>query len=147
MPDFLPAAMTLLGQRIKTARTEKGLKQHELADLVGVQKSAVSQWESGTIKSIDSVHLIRTAIALGVNPVWLALGTGKKSLLDREPLLDEIEAIVSGAVSAINQCNHLLTNDEKKAIIKKVIRYYLDYSDDEDINIKKIETIVTLSLM
>jgi transcriptional regulator with XRE-family HTH domain len=36
-----------IGQRIKKLRTLKGLTQQQLADLLGLSRAAVTQWESG----------------------------------------------------------------------------------------------------
>lgn len=39
--------LTALASRIRTARTQAGLTQEQLAGLVGVTQVAVSQWERG----------------------------------------------------------------------------------------------------
>lgn len=51
---------------IKRARMEKGLSVKEVAALVGVSSSAVSQWESGA-KSPRSDKIFALADALGVS--------------------------------------------------------------------------------
>lgn len=54
-----------VGQRIKAARQRIGWSQQRLGDLVGVSKSAVSQWESGTTGQLQA-NLRRAAMALGI---------------------------------------------------------------------------------
>lgn len=62
--------------RIRKARALAEFSQAELARRVGVQRSAVTQWEcqTGTIPSVG--HLIRIALETGVCVEWLATGRG-----------------------------------------------------------------------
>ena len=56
-----------IGDRIKAERNRVGLTQMELAARVGVDKSAVAQWESPqSRKGITSPNLVKVAAALGV---------------------------------------------------------------------------------
>lgn len=66
--------MTTIGQRIKTTRTSKKLTQSALANLVGVTREAVSQWESGDSKTVKPDNLLAVADALEVDIRWLITG-------------------------------------------------------------------------
>lgn len=68
-----------LGTRIRKARLAAGISQANLADLMGITRSACSQWESdhGTAPRRD--RLERLAKLLGVSYVWLATGEGGAS--------------------------------------------------------------------
>lgn len=55
-----------IAKNIKKYRKEKGLTQKDLANMVGVNNSAVSNWESGQ-NSIDIEILFKVCKALGVN--------------------------------------------------------------------------------
>jgi len=57
-----------VGELIKQARTEKGMTQEELADKVGVKKSAVAKWENGRVSEIKRSNLKNLSDALGLNP-------------------------------------------------------------------------------
>lgn len=57
-----------VGGLIKKARTEKGLTQEELAEKVGVKKSAVAKWENGRVSEIKRSNLKNLADALNLNP-------------------------------------------------------------------------------
>ncbi len=62
-----------VGARIRAARLARGMTQHDLADEVGVSRSAVAQWEterSGQIRG----NLTRIAAALGVSVEHLLQG-------------------------------------------------------------------------
>lgn len=68
--------MGTLSPRIRKARTRAALSQSQLARLIGVKRSAVTQWESpvGTLPSME--HLIAIAVHTGVNFEWIATGRG-----------------------------------------------------------------------
>lgn len=68
--------------RIRKARTLSSLSQADLALRIGVQRSAVTQWErsGGTLPSV--AHLIQVAVETGVNFEWLATGRGLSTSSD-----------------------------------------------------------------
>jgi transcriptional regulator with XRE-family HTH domain len=49
---FWSMADDTMGDRIKMLRQAQGLSQEKLGELVGVSKSAVSQWEDGSVANI-----------------------------------------------------------------------------------------------
>lgn len=57
-----------IGALIKRARLEKGFTQEELAEKVGVKKSAVAKWENGRVSEIKRSNLKMLSDALGLNP-------------------------------------------------------------------------------
>ena len=56
----------LIGQRIRELRLKKGLKQSELAEIIGLEPRSISRIESGYHFPKDE-HLLKFAYALGVN--------------------------------------------------------------------------------
>lgn len=65
---------------IRTARKAKGLSQAALADLIGVNKSAVAQWEIGsTNPSNDSMAALRSVLSIEeqVSPIGSAPYAGE----------------------------------------------------------------------
>ena len=74
---------TEMGIRIRDVRRERGWTQDQLANAVGVSRSAVAQWETGRSGQVGST-LTRLAEVLGVSPDYLLLGS---SASDRAPLL------------------------------------------------------------
>lgn len=55
--------MTTFGARFRAARLAKGLTQDELADLLGITKSAVSAWENDReTPAFDKLAPIRAAL-------------------------------------------------------------------------------------
>ena len=66
-----------LSTRIRTARTRAGMSQGELAEALGVSRSAVGNWESAKGRvSPSSERLSELALATGVSYEWLATGRG-----------------------------------------------------------------------
>ena len=62
--------------RIRIARTNVGLSQAELASRLGIQRSAVANWESPTGALPATGHLIRLAEITNATMDWLATGRG-----------------------------------------------------------------------
>jgi transcriptional regulator with XRE-family HTH domain len=67
-----------IGIRIRAARRDRGLTQDELAEQVGVSRSAVAQWETGRAGQITG-NLSRIAGALEVNVEYLMYGDDKRA--------------------------------------------------------------------
>ena len=62
--------MTIFTERLKELRKNKGLKQQEIAELLGVKRNAYSDWENGkTEPSFE--NLIKLADLLEVTLDWL----------------------------------------------------------------------------
>jgi transcriptional regulator with XRE-family HTH domain len=65
-----------IGIRIRATRRERGLTQDELADRVGVSRSAVAQWETGRTGQVTG-NLSLIADVLEVNVEYLLYGEDK----------------------------------------------------------------------
>lgn len=95
---------TDFGRRVKKARNHAQLTQKELAPLVGMSQSNLSELETVAHESGKTVHL---AVACGVNPIWLAMGDGE--MLDplivkqQSPLPHAKSPPLAAALSAVAQ--------------------------------------------
>lgn len=67
--------------RIRATRRERSLTQDELADRVGVSRSAVAQWETGRTGQVTG-NLSRIAEALEVNVEFLVHGDDKHGMAE-----------------------------------------------------------------
>jgi transcriptional regulator with XRE-family HTH domain len=65
-----------IGARIRTVREEQEWTQDQLAEAVGVSRSAVAQWETGRAGQVTT-NLTRVATALGVGVEYLMYGRDK----------------------------------------------------------------------
>lgn len=108
-----------VGSLIKQARLEKGLTQEELAEKVGVKKSAVAKWENGRVSEIKRSNLKKLSEALGLNPNRL-LGE-----VDRDPVSAAAElADIILDVDIREMISEYQTLDiQKKAQAREYIRF------------------------
>ena len=67
-----------IGERIRLARQARGLTQEQLAEAVGVTRSAVAQWETGRAGQITG-NLTRIASVLGAGVEHLMFGDDKSA--------------------------------------------------------------------
>lgn len=65
-----------IGERIRQARQARGLTQEQLAEEVGVSRSAVAQWETGRAGQVTG-NLTRIAEVLGTGMDQLTHGRVK----------------------------------------------------------------------
>ena len=77
-------------ERIRRARRRAGLSQAALAELVNVQRSAVSNWESANGVLPNMQNLLAVAKACRVSLEWL--GTGRGGISTDPDALDDVPA-------------------------------------------------------
>lgn len=77
--------------RIRQARRLAGMSQAQLAEAVGVHRSAVSHWETPEGRQPSAIHLRGIVLATGVAFEWLATGRGEM-LPSADTLLDSVSA-------------------------------------------------------
>ena len=78
-------------QRIRLARRHAGLSQTQLAQKVGVRRSAVSHWESTEGKNPSVANLRTVATVTQVQFEWLVTGRGAMQV-SAEQALDAVAA-------------------------------------------------------
>lgn len=78
--SLLPYAsghMETMGQRIKRMREARGWNQTQLADMVGVTFSAVSQWERDETENVKLLPFLRLAKLFETDPHYLVFGPSR----------------------------------------------------------------------
>ncbi len=95
-------AMDTLAERLRFARTERGLSQAALAEKVGLSQPMIRKIELGS----ETSKVVELAVALRVRPEWLATGEGdmekrpnvlvSHSIHDRE-LISALERLLQAA--------------------------------------------------
>lgn len=67
-----------IGARIRSVREEQGWTQDQLAEAVGVSRSAVAQWETGRAGQVTG-NLTRIAAVLGTGVEFLMYGRDSRA--------------------------------------------------------------------
>lgn len=103
--------MLSMSNRIRRARYAAKLSQSQLAELTGVKRSAVAQWEREECTTPSVEHLTQIAVSTGVRFEWLATGRGP-TLPDGQEFdfaadvhdfaQDELESRILGYVRRLN---------------------------------------------
>ncbi|MDR5611439.1 MULTISPECIES: helix-turn-helix domain-containing protein [unclassified Arsenophonus] len=107
-----------IGRRIYERRTKLGLRATDLADLIGVSRVAVSQWERG-LSVVGGDKLMNISKALKCSPEWIIAGIDR---LEKIQDLD-IEASDIKILKLVQQ----LPDTEKDNLIKLLedkVEYY-----------------------
>ena len=91
----------MLGEQIKSLRMSRGLNQVEMAQIFGVTKQSVSNWENGNIMpSIDM--LIKIASFFSVSTDYL-LGLSENHALNTDGLSESQVAHIQALINDILQ--------------------------------------------
>lgn len=87
-----------MSERIRRARRKAGFSQARLAELLKVQRSAVSNWESASGIQPSLQNLIAIAKVCAVSFEWL--GTGRGTIRPDDIEMSEIPALHAELVEA-----------------------------------------------
>lgn len=85
--------MSVIGEQIKKIRTEKGITQEQLGELIGVTTQAVSRWERGGTPDAELLPRISDVLGVSTDSLFgreeqsysLALAEGCAVCLRRTP--------------------------------------------------------------
>ena len=77
-----------VGEKIRIARTNKGMTQEELGKALGVQKSAIAKYEKGRVVNIKRSTLKKISDILGIAPSELIF----ESYIEEEQKKNDIQA-------------------------------------------------------
>ena len=95
--------MTMLfADTLKKLRTQKGLTQKELADLIYVTRPAVTHWENGS-RLPDAAMITRLAEVLGVDANVLLTAAAESDEHQSVIMVDDNKVILSGGLQIIEQ--------------------------------------------
>ena len=108
-----------VGTMIKQARLEKGFTQEELAERVGVKKSAVAKWENGRVSEIKRSNLKALADALGLRPSQL-LGDVE---MDPAGVADELASIYMDLELRAMIAEYKTLDSQKQAQVREFIKF------------------------
>jgi len=106
-PPPLPQSLQLVGQTIANTRKKRGLSQEALAELMGISRKQVSDYERG-VANLNHEMVIRFSLALGVT---------SDELLGLKQVTSEENAIPLRFTRRMRELQ-ALPEDKKKVILK-----------------------------
>ena len=114
---------TTLGKRIGMLRRQKGLKQDELADKLGVSPQAVSKWEND--QTCPDISLLpRLADILGVS----------------------VDELLSGKKNELAETAKVLPPEERKDIKDMMLRIVVDSADGDHVRVNLPMALVQIAM-
>lgn len=109
-----------IGEKIKSARIEKGMTQEELGKLLGVQKSAIAKYESGRVVNIKRTTLKKISDILDIRPSELIFDEElKKDPVGTAEL--HFEILMDEDIKDIFEDFKVLDGQQRK-IVKELVR-------------------------
>lgn len=82
-----------MSQRIKEERIKKGWTQEQLAEQLGIQKSAIAKYENGRVENIKRSTIVQMAGIFGCNPCYLLDLVEKPQANSLTKKINELDAI------------------------------------------------------
>ena len=98
-----------IGERITELRNEKDISQGTLAQILGVSRQAISNWENDQ-SSPDTLHLIKLADILDTEVEYLA--TGRKPVYEEAPIV----------VNMVKKVDKVVEKIVEKPVTRKIVR-------------------------
>ncbi len=92
--------METLADRLLYARRKKGIRQVTIAEDLGLTRSSISHWETGTVKDLSASSLIAISTYLDVSPRWLVTGY--------KPTVINVSGLTKKQIKAIKKIVKLL---------------------------------------
>lgn len=92
----------LFADTLKKLRTQKGLTQKELANLIYVTRPAVTHWENGS-RLPDAALITRLAAVFGVDVNVLFAAASESDELPNVIMVDDNKVILNGGLQIIEQ--------------------------------------------
>lgn len=128
--------METIHDRIRIARTAKGLSQTDLAELMGLRPQSIQQWEAST--SPRRERLERLAEVLGVDTQWIQFGGDENPRFEpKEPNSDEYELIPQ--YTALGECGTGNMNDHVE--VQGQLSFKKDWLAKVGLNAKNLSVI------
>lgn len=115
-----------IGEKIKNARTAKGMTQEELGKILGVQKSAIAKYESGRVVNIKRSTLKKISDVLEIPPFELIFDAERREMQQKNSTLADITVRMrtdSEFFSLMEGINQL--NPEQLASVKQIVSVLL----------------------
>ena len=127
--------MYSMKERIKKLRKELGLTQQEMADLVGIKRAAISNYEIGRNDPSDSVISLFCR-EFGVSEKWLRTGDGDMFVPHEDDIFDTIikKYHLDRGDRALLESFCQLRPEDRKTILR-FVKLASEYMKDADMDV------------
>jgi transcriptional regulator with XRE-family HTH domain len=116
----------VIGERIKELRTQKGMTQQELAQIIGITYTSISYWESGKSKpDIFQIQKLADYFNVTIDYIYGKDNDDLESKLQNDK---ELRTLFRKAVDL---------NDEKKGKLNNILKASINALWDEESNDKE----------
>ncbi len=126
---------------IKSRRTELGLTQKDIAEVVGVTEATVSRWESGDIGDMKRSRIASLAKALKLSPNIIMGWKDEEDFKVGELLSTDDEELIPLIRDLVNMPN------DRKPILYAIINDILRMDSDEIKKLKKLIKIIKSNIL
>lgn len=128
-------------KKIKAARERLGIGKSELALMIGVSPSAITQWEreSDATKNIDGANLVAVAKALQVTAEWIMgnddelpplSAVERQEATERRALNDELRDLLRAASEEVKLLTvHRLADTTNRRVLDDAVTYVINDLD------------------
>ena len=126
--------MATTEDRIRQVRKKKGIRQSELAELIGVKNNTVSTWERGTRKpDFEALNLLSDYFEVSFEYI---LGSSDKEEARVKPTQDELNELALAALADDlydNMKKYCMLSDKSQKMIDALINatYQIEKQDGE----------------
>lgn len=117
---------------IKKRREELGLTLEDVAQIVGVNNSTVSRWESGDIDNMKRDKIAKLADALNISPAVIMGWEVPDPLEDALMIQKKVNEISKGEEDLL-QCLRDMDKEARETFIEKIFEYARMHRKAKDI--------------
>ncbi len=115
-----------LGERLSAVRRQEKLSQEEMAERLGVSRSAYQYYERGE-RDLTGSLLLRILETFGVDPLWILEGDSEAGMNSREREISQAYRAIGLAVeNRINESSIVVSADKKWDAIDFLFAEFLE---------------------
>ncbi len=137
-----------LGARLSAVRRQAKLSQEEMAEKLGVSRSAYQYYERGE-RDLTGSLLLKVFEQFGVDPLWILEGDSETGMSRRELEISQAYRNIGLAVeNRINESNLVVSTDKKWDAIDFLFAEFLEAEQSQPVEVapdaQRIDSILRL---
>lgn len=112
-----------IGENIRSLRLSRGLTQEQLGERLGVQKSAIQKYETGSISNIKPETVMKICGVFDVSPSVLMGWRGCSPRKESSIIFDEVCKAFGDEAALVIEVMDQLNHDGREAVVRIVKDY------------------------